>query len=273
MRTIAVVAARELKAGFRNPWAYSFIALFAIFMLSLLLIQSQNYVSGYSGATGTMLNLVLYLLPLMTLTLGAFSLTGEKEDGNWELLSTYPLAAWAFLAGKYAGLAALLMTIVAMGFGVAGLAGWAAGSGFAFSAYALLFVFSASLSLLFLGVAMLIGSVSRNRWQALTIAVAVWFFLIIAWQPILISLLGMMPYPWIKPALTAFSFLNPAELTRLFTVVKLGGGSMLGPEYYEWIVWIRRPAGSWGFAGVALLWITLSLLASYGLWERGRKRA
>jgi len=272
VKTMLVVAARELKGGFRNPWAYAFMALFAVFMLSLLLIQSQNYVAGYSGATGTMLNLVLYFLPLMTLAMGAFSVTGEKEDGSWELLSTYPLSTLSFMAGKYAGLSAVMLTVTAMGFGVAALAGWAAGSGFSPAAFWQLYLFSASLSLLFLAVAMLIGALSKNRWQALTIVVAVWFFLIIAWQPILIAALGAMPYMWIKPALTALTLLNPAEMARLFTVVKLGGGAMLGPEYYEWIGWIRGTAGSLGFAGISLLWICGLVLAACLIWERGRRR-
>jgi Cu-processing system permease protein len=262
-----------MKIGFRNPWAYSFMALFALFMLSLLLIQAQGDVSGYSGAAGTMVNLVLYLLPLMTLMLGSFSLTGEKEDGNWELLSTYPLGTRAFLAGKYAGLSVVLLTIVSFGFGVAGLAGWIVGGGFDFPTYGRLLGFSVCLSLWFLAVSMLVGAVSRNRWQALTMAVAIWFFAVIAWPPLLIAALGLMPYPWIKPAVTALTFVNPAELARLFTVVKLGGGSILGPEYYDWIVWIRRPSGTWGFLAVATAWIGAAWTAAYAIWERGRKRA
>lgn len=72
MNSVKHIAIREMKIGFRNPWAYSFMALFALFMFSLLLINSQNYVSGYSSVSGTMLNLILYLLPLMTLMLGFF---------------------------------------------------------------------------------------------------------------------------------------------------------------------------------------------------------
>lgn len=266
------VAVREVRIGFRNPWAYSFMALFALFMLSLLLINAQGYATGYSGVTGTMLNLVLYLLPLMTLTLGSFSLTGDKEDGNWELLSTYPLGTWAFLLGKYIGLAVVLLVIVALGFGLTGLAGWIAGGGFDFPTYAKLLAFSVCLSLLFLAVSMVAGALSRNRWQALTVAVAVWFFTIIAWSPVLIASLGMMPYLWIKPVLTALTFLNPAELTRLFTVVKLGGGSMLGPEYYDWILWIRKPSGTPAFLAVAVLWAGIALGIAHMLWERGRRR-
>ncbi|OOC61444.1 ABC transporter permease [Paenibacillus ihbetae] len=272
MKDMGYVAIREMNIGFRNPWAYSFMALFTVFMLSLLIIHTQGEVSGFSGTSGTMLNLALYLLPLMALMLGSFSLTGEKEEGNWDLLSTYPLGTWPFLAGKYIGLSAVLMSIVAFGFGLSGAAGWLLGSGFDFITYGQLLVFSIGLSVLYLGIAMLIGTLARNRWQALTISVGVWFFTVIAWPSILIAILGMMPYLWIKPAITTLTFLNPAELTRLFTVVKLGGGSTLGPEYYKWMIWIRSPWGTPAFAGVMLVWIGAALTLAYGIWERGRAR-
>lgn len=272
MNEIRYVASREMKIGFRNPWAYSFTALFALFMLAMLLINAQGYVQGYSGSSSTMLNLTLYLLPLIALMLGAFSLTGEKEEGNWELLSTYPLGTWSFLTGKYVGLATVLLAIVAFGFGLSGAAGWLLGSGFDFATYRQLIVFAASLSLFYLGVALLVGTIARNRWQALTISIGIWFFTVIAWPSLLIAVLGMMPYPWIKPAVTTLTFFNPAELTRLFTVVKLGGGSTLGPEYYDWMVWIRSPWGTPAFLGVLLIWICLALTAAYSLWERGRGR-
>ncbi|MBP1989521.1 ABC transporter permease [Paenibacillus eucommiae] len=272
MNDILHVAVREIKMGFRNPWAYSFMGLFSLFMLCLLLINAQGYVQGYSGVTGTMLNLILYLLPLMTLMLGAFSLTGEKEDGNWELLSTYPISTGAFMTGKYAGLAVVLLAIVALGFGFAGLVGWITGSDFEIQTYLLLLVFSSSLALLFLAISFLVGTLARNRWQALTVAVAIWFFAIIGWPPLLIASLGMMPYLWVKPAISVLTLLNPAELSRLFVVVKLGGGSVLGPEYYEWIKWIRRPAGTLGFIAVSILWIGIAAGTANWLWERGRTR-
>ncbi|WP_166240083.1 ABC transporter permease [Paenibacillus turpanensis] len=266
------IASREMKLGFRNPWAYSFMALFSLFMVSLLLINSQGYVQGYSGITGTTLNLILYLLPLMSLLLGSFSLTSEKEDGGWELLSTYPLSTRAFIVGKFMGLAVVLLIIVAAGFGVAGSAGAAAGSGFDAEAFMLLLAFSACIALFFLSIAMLIGTLAKNRWQALTIGVAVWFFLIIGWPPLLVASLGFLPYSFIKPSITILTFLNPAELSRLFTVVKLGGGAILGPEYYEWITWIRRPSGTFGFLAIGVLWIGSVVLLAEMLWERGRSR-
>jgi len=272
MNHIRLVAAREIRMGLRNPWAYSFIGIFAVFMMILLLVNAQGYVAGYSGVTGTMLNLVLYLLPLMTLMLGSFSLTGEKEDGGWELLSTYPLGTTAYIAGKYIGLTVVMLVIIFCGFGAAGVLGYAMGTGFQLQTYITLLGFSLSLMLMFLALAMLVGTMARNRWQALTISVALWFFLVIAWAPALIAVLGMLPYTWIKPAVTMLTALNPAELSRLFAVISLGGGSVLGPEYYDWVQWIRRPSGTIAYAAFALVWIGfVAGLANY-LWERRRVR-
>ncbi len=272
MMPVFHVALREVKIGFRNPWAYSFLALFSIFSLILLLIQAQNVVEGYSGLTGSMLNLILYLLPLMTLLLGSFSLTAEKEEGSWELLSTYPISTFEFITGKFLGMAIVLLTIISFGFGLSGLIGAIGGRAFGFTTFGLFFSFSIGLVLLFLAVALGIGTLARNRWQALTIAVAVWFFAIIGWPAVLIAGLGQLPYLWIKPAVVGLTILNPAELVRLFTIVKLGGGSVLGPEYYQWVEWIKHPLGTLNFLLLCSIWIWVAISMTILMWERGRSR-
>jgi Cu-processing system permease protein len=273
MSEMLQIAKRELKTGFRNPWSYSFLVLFCTFSLSLLLLNAQTPVQGYSGTTGSMLNLILYLLPLMTLFLGSFSLTAEKEDGSWQLLSTYPIGTLSFITGKYLGLAAVLLLIVTFGYGLMGLVSGLLGNPIDLLTYLLFLAFSCGLVLLFLSIALWIGSLSRNRWQALTISVSVWFFAVIGWPTLLLAILGLMPYLWIKPMLVVLTFLNPAELVRLFIVIKLGGGSILGPEYYQWVTWVQQPWGSTIFIGICLLWVSFSILMVYAIWERGRSRA
>jgi Cu-processing system permease protein len=273
MTDVLQVAQREIKMGFRNPWSYTFLILFTVFSLSLLLINTQNAVSGYTGVTGSMLNLILYVLPLMTLFLGSFSLTTEKEEGSWSLLSTYPLGTLSFVIGKYLGLCAVLLTIVCFGYSLMGIASVLIGGGnFEINTYLLFLAFSCGLVLLFLAIALIIGSLSRNRWQALTVSVMIWFFAVIGWATILIASLGMVPYSWIKPLLVWFTFLNPAELVRLFVVIKLGGGSVLGPEYYQWVNWVQQPGGSLIFMTVCLVWIICCIAIVYWIWERGRYR-
>lgn len=269
---LLVITQKEIKLGFRNPWAYSFLALFSFFSLALLLIQSQMNIQGYTHTTATMINLILYLLPLMTLLLGSFSVTAEKEEGGWQLLSTYSLSSAELLWGKFFGLAVVLLTIVGFGYGFSGLLGWFTGKGFSTSAFTFLFSFSVLLILLFLSIALWIGAVSSNRWQALTIGVGIWFLFILGWPTILIAMLGFVPYLWIKPLMEILTFLNPAEFVRIFMVMKIGGGSVFGPEYYQWITWIGRPSGSIVFILGCLLWIIGVMGMTIYVWERGRHR-
>src|SRR5699024_1478868 len=95
---ILIVAQREIKLGFRNAWTYSFLILLTFFTAVILLLQTSSATSdGYTDMTGTIMNMTLYLLPLITLLLGGFSTAAEKEDGQWGLLSTYPISAYIFL--------------------------------------------------------------------------------------------------------------------------------------------------------------------------------
>jgi Cu-processing system permease protein len=269
---VFIIALRELKLGFRNPWAYSFMALFAIFSLSLLTIHSQSALSGFTSATGAMLNLILYLLPLMTMLLGSFAVTAEREEGGWALLSTYSIGSAAFIGGKYIGLAAVLLIIVSFGYGFSGLLGIVFGEGFSLSSFLMFFTFSTWLVLLFLGLAMIVGALSRNRWQALTFGVAIWFVYILAWPTLLVSLLEVIPYVWTKPTLISLTFFNPAELVRIFMVTQMGGGSIFGPEYYRWIDWMNKTSAPIVFFGLCLAWIGAATGAAMWIWERGRYR-
>ena len=270
MNEIKVIASREIKIGFRNPWAYSFMALFTIFVLSLLLINSQHYISGYNSTSATMLNLSLYLLPLMSLMLGSFSYTSDKEDGSWELLSSYPLTTFPYIFGKYIGLVVVICTIIFVGFGISSLVGVAFGITLYYSTYLYLLFFSLMIAITFLTISVFVGTIAKNRWQALTIDIGIWFFLIIAWPTILIAVLGFMPYTSIKAILTVLTIINPAELTRLFVVVKMGGGITLGPEYYNWMLWINSEWGGLVFFFIVIVFISLFIGLSNIIWERKR---
>lgn len=272
MRQIMAIAAREIQMGFRNPWSYSFMGLFTLFSLALTLLNAQEFVQGYTSTSGTMLNLILYLLPLMTLLLGSFSLTIEKEEGSWQLLSTYPLRTFLFVLGKYLGMFVVLFTIIAFGYGLTGVISFLLGKAFAFSSFVLLFLFSGGLIALFLALAIGIGTITKNRWQALTVGVSLWFFTVIGWSTILIALLGTLPYAYIKPMIVLLTLLNPAEFVRLFIITKLGGGSILGPEYFTFVQSMRGLEGTIFFVVFSLLWIASLLCLAVLFWERGRTR-
>lgn len=52
-------------------------------MFSLLFVMERNNaaLAGYTNVTGAMVNLILYMMPLLMLIVGAFSIASELENG------------------------------------------------------------------------------------------------------------------------------------------------------------------------------------------------
>ena len=270
---ILTVAQREINLGFRSSWTYSFLVLLTIFTTAILLLQSNVApAEGYTDMAGTVLNMTLYLLPLITLLLGGFSAAVEKEDGQWQLLSTYPISVYAFLLGKWIGLAVVILTMLFFSFGIAGIITFIAGQGISFQTFLFILFFSTVLALIYLSIALLIGSMAKNRWQALVGGITVWFLTIIIWPLLMISVLSQLPsYKLVQPALQILTILNPAEFIRVFSVMRMGAGSVFGADYNQWITWTTSSNGLLIFLGVFLSWILLSIFVGGFIWNRSEK--
>lgn len=267
------VVTREIKLGFRNSWTYSFLILLSIFTIAILLLQSGVATSeGYTDMTGTVINMTLYLLPLITLLIGGFSTTVEKEDGHWGLLSTYPISTFSFLIGKWFGLAIVLLTIIFFSFGLSGIFVVLFGQSLSLQTFIFLWLFSSLLALVFLSLSILIGSLAKNRWQALIGGIGVWFITIVIWPLVMISTLSHLPsYKMIQPSLQVLTLLNPAEFIRVFAMMRLGAGSAFGADYDQWITWATGNIGLVTFILILAGWIFISLLLSGWIWNRGDK--
>lgn len=270
---ILTVAKREIKLGFRNTWTYSFLILLTIFTIAILLLQSSvTTTQGYTDITGTVINMTLYLLPLTTLLLGGFSATGEKEDGQWELLSTYPITGHAFLWGKWIGLAIILLTMIFFSFGLAGMLILLFRQGLSIHTFIFFLLFSTVLALVYLSIALLIGSIAKNRWQSLVGGITIWFLTIVIWPLLIISILSYLPsYKLVQPTLQVLTLLNPAEFVRVFSIMRLGAGSAFGADYYKWITWVTSSYGLLVFFGIFLSWIFISIFVGGFIWNRGDK--
>src|SRR5699024_10386505 len=266
---IFTIAEREVKLGFRNSWTYSFLILLSFFTLLIMLLQSGvQATEGYTDMTGTMMNMTLYLLPLITLLTGSVSTAVEKESGQWSLLSTYALSPYTFLWGKWIGLAIIMLAMIAFGFGLSGIITILFGKAIPLGTLIFFWAFSSTLALIYLGIALFIGAITNNLWQALIGSIAIWFITIVIWPLLLISGLSLLPYSWIYAILEVSTFLNPAELVRIFSMMKMGAGSAFGPEYAQWISWVNGPYGVPVFMVTVVIWIVLTVLGGAFIWER-----
>lgn len=268
---ILTVAQREIKLGFRNVWTYSFLILLSLFTMVIFLLQSGvPAIKGFTDMTGTMMNITLYILPLMTLILGGMSATDEKEGGQWGLLSTYPISAHAFLWGKWIGLSIVFMTVLLFSFGLAGVISVVFGQSVSLELLIFFWLFSTVLSLVYLGISLMIGAWAKNRWQSLIGAIIVWFVTILIWPVLMISTLSHLPsFNMVQPMLQLLTLFNPAEWLRIFSIMSMGSGSIFGASYDQWITWSTSQSGFIFFIGLLILWIVTPLLIGGMLWNRG----
>lgn len=230
----------EWRSTVREKSAYTFLVLWVV-VLSLLFLMERNVPSlaGYTNTTGTILNLVLYIIPLFMLITGSFSIANELENGKWRLLCTYPLATSSYVIGKIAGQFIGQIIIFTLSFGSSVMIGLLSGSRFESSWILAIYLFSVILIFLFLVLGIAIGGFSSTRWQALAISIAVWFLLIMMWPTAMISILNLVPYTMIAPLIKIFLFCNPAELLRIIFVIQLGGGAVFGQSYDQLVTFMQ----------------------------------
>ncbi len=133
-------------------------------------------------------------------------------------------------------------------------------------------VFSVLLALTYLSIAFLIGALSKNRWQALIGAIAVWFITIVIWPLLMISLLTQLPsYKLVQPTLQVLTILNPAEFIRVFSMMRLGAGSAFGADYDALITWALSNNGLIIFIIMLIIYVFVTLFISSWIWNRGDK--
>ncbi|KIL79135.1 ABC transporter permease [Bacillus badius] len=270
--TVWTIARHEIKIAFRSRWLFIFAGLFTV--LSGIVVffsgQTAGEFAGFTRTTASLLNLSLFLLPLLTLLSGSLLIAGEKEDGRMALLLTYPLASLSLIIGKFIGLAISLVAVLSLGYGISSLFlyQFASGNG------ELLFVFfgmSLLLVLMFLSLSVFVGVLSGGRLQALGIGIFLWAFFVLFYEFIMMGVTMAASPGWVLPILTVSVFLNPVELIRVFTVLFIGGGTVFGPSIYDFTIWANSAAGGLMFAAAAVLWVAGPLLASSRLMKRGKR--
>lgn len=262
----------EWRSMLRQKTSYLFLLLWTFVMFLLfLLVKNAPTVSSYTNITGAAVNILLYLLPLFMLIVGSFTIATEKENGQWLLLTTYPISAFSYLTGKLLGQIYAQTILFTLSFGVS------LGMALMFQIslimkwILLVYLFSLLLQSIFLVLGIVVGSFTYGRWQALLISVAIWFLLIMIWPTVLISLLNLIPYTMISPIFHVLLFLNPAELLRVFFVVQMGGASIFGQVYDVLVTFLKKDA-----AVIILILYLIGLSTSFLLfssWIMERRKA
>lgn len=266
LANIATIMGKEMRDSRRNRWFILISIIFTGLSLGLSLFSFAGIgsfgIPGFGRTTASLLNLVLFIVPLMGLLLGATSIAGEKESGTLNTLLAQPVSASEVMAGKFVGMAASLTAALFFGFGLSGLILGLRGGVDHLDVYALLVGYTILLGLIFLGIGFLVSVFSMRSTSAIGVAIFLWFVFIFG------SDLGMMGTGIVLRLSGAQLFwmviLNPVQSFKMAVMGLLQGDlDMLGPTggyamelFGEGYLFILN--------AILLLWIVLSTAAS--LW-------
>ncbi len=256
MNNFWLTAQTDILESLRAKWflVYSFIfgglvALLFVFGLT------ESRVMGFTGLSRLMvtyIQLAMAILPVFVLITTVRSVAGDREAGVYEYLLSLPIGLAAWFWGKLVGrfLVVFLPVFLAM---VAAIA-WGASKGAAVP-WALFIYYTGLLMALawcFLGLAMLLSTLTRSADVAQASAFVLWLTLLLFLDLIL---LGVMIRGHLPPeTAVALALINPLQVFRTAAMLLLDQQLvMLGPSAYV----ILDAFGQAGYIAFALFYPTL----------------
>jgi Cu-processing system permease protein len=231
LHRIGVVAREEYRRALETRWLFGFAALFAAFVLGLSffgLAQSREVgFQGFARVTLSLLNLVLFMVPLVGLTLGVTSITGSGE--TLPLLLAQPVTRGEVLAGKFLGLAAALGVAQALGFGGGGLVVALNAGADQVPGFLALTGLSLLLGWLNLAAALFLATVWTDRLKAMSAALLLWLLMVVAYDLVVLGATALLRGLPLQAVLFPAMLVNPVDLVRVLTTLAVGSGALFGP--------------------------------------------
>ncbi len=220
------IAAREYQLATRRRWSLGATLVFAAFSLGVVGFGASGVSPGqYDAVLASLVELGVYLVPLVALAVGYDAIVGPAERGSLELVRSLPTQAWTVVAGTYAGRAAALGGSVVVGFapGLA-LAVVLVGPG-AVGPYAVVTLAALLAACGFLAVGVLVSTVVRERTRALGVALAAWLWFVLLHDLFALAAIAALDLSGAGVAVVVLA--NPADCFRVLALSQfdvLAGG-------------------------------------------------
>lgn len=258
------VAMWERLICVRGGWIWGFAAIFGLIALALAIVSSLMSTSftgfGFDRTTATLLNVMLLLVPLISLILGANAVTVSR--GQWEMLLSQPISVTSLVTGKWLGVWIGVGGAIAVSLGGAGLVVALLSGSDGINPYLTMGAVGVLLSGSCVGIGVLLGVVLRERMKALVGAVLLWLVLVFVYDWAVIGVALLSGRRLSLGTVWALLALNPADLSRVLSVSSLATPEILGPTGA-----VLARAGS---RTQGLLWICLGMWVALPTWVAGK---
>jgi Cu-processing system permease protein len=269
--TVIALSQREIADAMRNRWFIAYAGAFVTLSvaLALLVINSAGYggISGFGRTSAGLVNLVLFLAPLMGLTLGAQAIAGEREQGTLSYLLAQPVSLFEVFISKFCGLAIAMTAAIVSGFALSTLTI----DGRGMDTFLWLTGLTVLLALASLSLGYLISALARRTTTALGIAIVVWLALVLVGD---LGLMGTAVAIKLSPGeLLGLTLINPLQVYRIASIDLLRDSlELLGPAGLVAHDWFGNAIGPI-LTGLLALWTIVPLGVAFAVVTRREMRA
>ncbi len=267
--TTATLTGRELRDALRSRWFLMYTIAFAALGLAVSYVSAANVGGGLAGFGRTsagLVNLVLLVVPLMSLTAGAGTIASDRERGMLLYLLAQPITRTELLLGKFIGLALTLVCSICLGFGVvAAVLAWSGSATHPASLFQLAGL-TVALALAMLSVGILLSTFARRTSVAIASAVFLWLAFVFVSDLGLMA--GAMTFKLPIEQLFGWSMVNPLQVFKMWALRSVDASlDVLGPAG----LYVEQTCGrSLGaiFAAALCAWTVCPLLVASLLFRR-----
>ena len=260
MKVTAKVAGYEIRDVIRSRWLIGYTLFFLVITDALF-----RFGGGGEKALLSLVNVVLFLIPLVAMVFSTVYLYAAREF--IELLLAQPIKRRQVFAGLYIGLTLPLslsfVAAVCIPFILhRGLANAQPGT------FAALLLAGIALTLIFTALAFLIVARTEDRIKGLGLAVALWLFLAVLYDGLVLLLVSIMADHPIERLLLGLMLANPMDLARVALLLQFDVAALLG---YTGAVMQRFFGRSIGVTVTSLalaVWVLAPLLAGMRAFQK-----
>jgi Cu-processing system permease protein len=268
MNAIRTIARQELVINIRNRWTLVFAAVFGVLVLAISyfgMVTGGNVgFQGFARTSASLLNMVLYIVPLVALVMGTHSFTSETSAS--ELLFSQPVTRGEILLGKFLGLFASIFIATLIGFGLAGIIIAAKAGTEGAWRYPAFVLFSLLLALIFLSLSALISAICQLKAKALGVALFAWFFFVLFYDLLVIGGTLLFKEHTANSLIFGSLFGNPVDMVRVASLMTLNGKDTFGAGGAALLRFLGGENLSLVVLVIALsLWVVVPLIAAQRL--------
>ncbi|WP_135305853.1 ABC transporter permease [Haloarcula amylovorans] len=221
-----VLAAREYRLAMRRRWCLGATLVFAAFSVGVVAFGASTAGPGqFDAVLVSLVELGVYLVPLVALSVGYDAIVGAEANGSLALVRSLPAPAWTVVVGKYAGRAGALAGSLLVGF-APGLALVVVLTGpAAIGPYAVVVLAALLAACGFLAIGLLVSTVARERTHALGFALAVWLWFVLLHDLLALGTIAALDLS--KTGVVVAVLTNPVDCFRVLALAQfadLAGG-------------------------------------------------